>query len=209
MGRPVLLVDLDGTYVDTFPDLARAAGLAAEAHGLPIRLTLDAPPLRVAAGGGAAAMLRALTGLDELPAAATATMIDLYAADIAGRSRVFAGAESWAAHPVAVVTNKPLRLAARLLGRLFERPPLLCTPETAGAPKPAAAMMFEAVRRLGAEPADAVVVGDDPRDEAAAAAAGMRFVAAAWGYAPPETWAGRRDIAVLAAPRELLDLVAR
>ena len=209
MGRAVLLVDLDGTFVDTVPDLAPAALQAARAHGLPIRLAADAADLRTAAGGGAAAMLRALTGLSEPPAAAITAMIDAYAADIARYSRPFVGTESWLAYPLAVVTNKPLRLAARLMGRLFDRPPLLCTPETAGAAKPDGAMMFEAARHLGADPADVIVVGDDPRDEASAVAAGMRFVAAGWGYAPPEIWRDRRDIAVLQQPAALIDLVAR
>ncbi len=209
MGRSVLLVDLDGTFVDTVPDLAPAAVHAARLHGLPIHLTADAPALRMAAGGGAAAMLRALTGLAEPPADSVSAMIDQYATAIARYSLPFAGTEAWLDCPLAVVTNKPLRLAARLLGRLFERPPLLCTPETAGAPKPDPAMLLEAVRHLGADPADVIVVGDDPRDEAAAAAAGVRFVAAAWGYALPEVWRNRRDIRVLSHPSELMDVVVR
>lgn len=205
--RPALLVDLDGTFVDTFPDLVAAAVRTLHARGVEPVLAPGDPRVRQATGAGAGAVLRALSGIGEVPAAWVADMVDDYETRICELGGAFDGVEAWLDFPLAVVTNKPLRLAVRLLGRVFARPPLVCTPETAGVAKPDPAMLAEACRHLGVAPAAAWVIGDDPRDEAAAVAAGMRFWAADWGYAPPGTWSGRAADGVLRHPAELLDRI--
>ena len=185
-----VLFDLDGTLIDSAPDLAAAANAMRAARDL---AELPYPMLRRHAGSGARGMLAA--ALECTPGDADyETLRDeclrRYEATMPGCSRVFdpvlplldrldAARLRWG-----IVTNKAGRLAvpqATALG-LMPRAAVVvagdCTPHL----KPHPASLIEAARRLGVDPTRCVYVGDDLRDVQAARAAGMPVVAAAWGY---------------------------
>lgn len=216
--RPqALLFDLDGTLVDSAPDLAGTVNdmrLQCGHEALPYAL------LRPHAGSGARGMLGAGLGLspaDETYAERRDEFLHLYAQRLLRLTRCFDGVAELlqqlheAALPLAIVTNKALHLATPLVDGLLLRPPVQVliggdsTPHT----KPHPAPLLAACAALGVAPDACVYIGDDPRDMAAARAAGMAGWAAAWGYlgpgAPPEAWGAD---AVLDSPTAVLKRLA-
>ncbi len=208
----LLLFDLDGTLVDSARDLHAAAVALCTGLGL---TPPDFATFRECVSLGGAAMLRcASPGADDARVAELLPrFLALYDADIASRGGLFAGmAEVLAAVEAAgarwgVVTNKPGRLARRLLDALdlSTRCAVLIGGDTLPTRKPDPAPLREACRRCATDPQHAVYVGDDPRDVEAARAAGMPAIAAAWGYvgaAPPVAEWGAQ--AIVAQPIDLL-----
>ncbi len=208
-----VLFDLDGTLVDSAPDLAATANDMLHARD---RVAVPYALLRAHAGSGARGMLAAAFGIGPADAGYAALrdeFHDLYAQRMLVSAALFPGV----AHVLdmldarhmrwGIVTNKALRFAAPMctalgLGRRAEA--LIggdSTPHT----KPHPAPLLEAARRLQVAAAACVYVGDDLRDVQAGHAAGMRTLAAAWGYLGPNasltSW-NADD--VLAEPHELL-----
>jgi phosphoglycolate phosphatase len=188
-----LVFDLDGTLVDTAPDLINTLNFTLTRHGLPAVRFDAARPL---IGGGAKGMIeRALAaegrdctpaGVDELYSAFVAH----YAEHIADRSRVFPGVEpvlerlAAAGHRLAVCTNKLEWLAIRLLDTLglSQRFAAICGQDTFGIQKPNPKVFRATVMRAGGEPARAVMIGDSPTDVRTARAAAVPIVAVDFGY---------------------------
>ena len=186
------LFDLDGTLVDTAPDLLRALNhtLAARELG-PVDLALT----RHWVGHGVRAMLQAAfahhgqatdaAGLDAMQEAC----VDYYADHIADFSRPYAGVvkalETLAADaPLAVVTNKLAGLSERLLdalalSRYFQ---VVVGRDTAAKPKPHPAPALFACERIGCAPGAALFVGDSQTDVDCARAAGCAVVVYRHGY---------------------------
>ncbi len=213
-----LLFDLDGTLVDSAPDLAAAANRLRADHGLgPLPLAV----LRPHGGSGARGMLAA--GLGRHPGSEgydslRDRFLALYEEEMLRRVTPFAGVPALLATAryrglgLGIVTNKARRYAepiTQALGLMAEGMALVggdCTPHR----KPHPAPLLEAARRLGVEAAHCVYVGDDPRDIAAGRAAGMTTLAAAWGYlgveAPPQAWGADAVLADPAAVLNWLDL---
>ena len=213
--RPLaaVLFDLDGTLIDSAPDLAGTANAMRAARGLPAVPYAD---LRPHAGSGARGMLG--TAFNCAPGhAAYEPLRDefyaLYEQRMLHQTRMFDAVAPLLdvlcsrGLPWGIVTNKSLRFAqpqAVALGLLPRARALVggdSTPHT----KPHPAPLLEAARRLRVDPAHCAYVGDDLRDMQAARAAGMAAWAAAWGYLGPQAsvqgWGA--DI-VLAHPSELL-----
>lgn len=211
-----VLFDLDGTLVDSAPDLAGTANDMRVKRGLD---PLPYPQLRPHAGSGARGMLA--TAFSAVPGQAAYLPLrdefhDLYEERMLQSSCLFEAVPAlvlalqrrglaWG-----IVTNKSLRFALPLtqaFAPLAQVPVLIggdSTPHT----KPHPAPLLEAAKRLGLAPEDCVYVGDDPRDMQAARAAGMAGWAAAWGYlglhSPVEAWGAGR---VLSGPEELLQIL--
>lgn len=200
--RPVraVLFDLDGTLVDTAPDLIfalnemrRRRGLAEMEHG----------PLRAQASHGTQGLIRLGLGVDrDHPEfqGLRAEFLDIYVAHLTRGSRLFplmaealAGLEARKV-PWAVVTNKPAFLTEPLLDQLglLTRAGSVVSGDTCAQPKPHPAPVFHACAQLGVEPRECVYVGDAARDVEAATAAGMPALVALYGYLGeddrPETW---------------------
>jgi 2-phosphoglycolate phosphatase len=189
-----VLFDLDGTLIDSAPDLAAAANEMRGARGLP---PLPYERLRPHAGSGARGMLGA--ALERAPGqdgydGLREEFLQRYEARMLVLTRPFAtvlallDALDRHAVPWGIVTNKSLRLAepmALALGLLPRAAALIGGDSTAWT-KPHPAPLFEAARRLSLMPQACVYVGDDPRDMRAARAAGMGALAAAWGYLGPD-----------------------
>ncbi len=187
-----IVFDLDGTLVDTAPDLVRALNVVVEADGFPPTPITE---VRAMVGRGARALLRrayarAGTALPE-PAldGRVARFLAVYEADVAGLSRPFPGAEASldafarAGAACVIATNKPQRLTALLLDALgwggrFER---VLGADAASRKKPHAAHLIEAAGGAG-RIARAVMFGDSDVDVAAARAAGAPVAVLRHGY---------------------------
>ncbi|HUR40566.1 MAG TPA: phosphoglycolate phosphatase [Verrucomicrobiae bacterium] len=207
-----ILFDLDGTLVDTAPDLGYAANQVRAEVGLP---PLPEEQYRPVASAGARGLLK--VGLDLTPdhpefPARRESFLKHYRANLARGSRLFAGVDEVlrgyerAGIAWGVVTNKPQWLTDPLMAALALDQRAACViGQVDGQPvKPSPEPLLRACRALNFAPADCVYVGDDLRDVQAARAAGMPVVAAAWGYLgdaePIEQW---RADAVYQTPAEL------
>lgn len=185
-----VLFDLDGTLVDTAPDLGLAANLVREGLGLtPLPLSVYRP----VASEGARGLLRAgLQMTPEHPAypQLREQLLRHYRANLAAHSRLFEGLgallERLAARDVrwGVMTNKPSWLTEPLMRELalFERAACVISADQVPRAKPAPDGLLLALQRLDLPASDCIYVGDDARDVTAARAAGIRSVAASWGY---------------------------
>ena len=189
--RPAaVLFDLDGTLVDSAPDLAGAVNDLRAERGLgslPVRV------LRAEVGSGARGMLRLGFGLapDD---AGFADLRDAFLArydarktqetDVFPAMRPVLAALVDAGVPWGIVTNKASWLAEPLVAALpgLAASATLVCGDTAARAKPHPDPLLEAARRLGVAPSRCVYVGDDLRDVQAAHAAGMRAIVAHWGY---------------------------
>ena len=186
----LLLFDLDGTLIDSAPDLAAAANAMRVARGLE---ALPLAALRPMVGSGARGMVGTAFGVTPADAGFDALrqeFLERYEAGLLQHTAVFA-----AMAPVldrldaegrrwGIVTNKATRFSDPLVRALGLLPPaatLVCGDTTPHA-KPHPAPLLEAARRLDVPPGDCVYVGDDLRDVQAGRAAGMATVAVLWGY---------------------------
>lgn len=201
------LFDLDGTLIDTAPDLMRALNHALGKAGI---APVDDQLTRHWVGHGVRAMLRAAFahhGAQCSPArfdALEAACVDYYRAHIADYSKPYPAVvetlDALAEHAaLAVVTNKLAALSERLLDALnlrrFFR--VVVGRDTAANPKPAAEPALYACERLGVAPAEALFVGDSETDVACARAAGCPVVVYRHGYnqgVAPETLGADRVI---------------
>ncbi|MEO6409341.1 MAG: phosphoglycolate phosphatase [Burkholderiaceae bacterium] len=212
-----LLFDLDGTLVDSAPDLAGAGNEMRVARGL---AALPLAHFRPMVGSGARGMLG--RALDIGPDAANFItlrdeFLDRYERRMTQETRIFDGIPAVLGHldaariPWGIVTNKATRFAQPLvagLRGLAGAATLVCGDTTANA-KPHPQPLLEAARRLGVAPDRCVYVGDDSRDVQAGKAAGMMTIVAAWGYLgagePIEAW---QADAIAQSPTELLILLS-
>lgn len=190
--RPIgaVLFDLDGTLIDSAPDLAGAADDMRAARGLE-RLSLA--HFRPMVGAGARGMIGRAFGVvpgDADFAALRDEFLQRYEARMTRETTIFpemlpvidgldAAGVRWG-----IVTNKAGRYAEPLAAALglAQRAAVLIAGDTTPHSKPHPEPLFEAARRIGVEAPACVYVGDDLRDAQAGRAAGMRTVAAAWGY---------------------------
>lgn len=184
-----VLFDLDGTLVDSAPDLAAAANRVLADHQ---RAPVDYARLRsVVSKGGRAMLAVCFPDLDD-PAreALLPVFLRYYGERLADQSRLFDGVEALLAALEArglrwgIVTNKPEALARGVVAGFGwqARCAVLVGGDTLPTRKPDPAPLLLACRQLEVAPGDAIYVGDDLRDVQAARAAGMPSVAALWGY---------------------------
>lgn len=183
-----LLFDLDGTLVDTAPDLARATNALRAHHDLP---ALPYETIRAQVSNGGSALVTLALGLESDHAhhdAARSFLLDAYGQDVAAESRLFEGLAplitAWAEPPRAwgIVTNKPRAYAAPLIEALALTPGAFLCADDLPVKKPDPAPLWEAARRLGVTAEECWYIGDHRRDIEAARAAGMTAVAVGYGY---------------------------
>ncbi len=186
----VILFDLDGTLVDSAPDLGAAGNAVRTSCGLS---ALPLAQFRAMAGAGGRGMLQ--VGMNLRPEDAEyAQMSERFLTAFEARNnrdtRYFAGIEALLAAIVqrglawGVVTNKHTRFASVLRAQqslLQSAAAWVCGDTTAHA-KPHPAPLLEAARQVAVAPQRCWYVGDDARDMQAARAAGMVGIAAAYGY---------------------------
>jgi phosphoglycolate phosphatase len=185
-----VLFDLDGTLIDSAPDLGAAADKMRTDRGLP---SLPLERYRPMAGAGARGMLGIAFGITpEHPdfAAMREEFFHNYESCMTQRTYVFDGVaqliESLVDRNVAwgVVTNKSMRFTAPLTRcmPLFASARAVVGGDSTPHAKPHPAPLLEAARQVGVRPIECVYVGDDLRDMQAGRAAGMGTVAATYGY---------------------------
>ena len=189
-GIQAVLFDLDGTLIDSAPDLGAAADQMRVARGLP---SLPAEHYRPLAGAGARGMLGVAFGITpESPdfGALREEFFCNYEARMTQATYAFAGVAELLSRIEArgllwgVVTNKASRFTDPLTRSmpLFSGAKAVVSGDTTPHSKPHPAPLFEAASRLGLPPEACVYVGDDERDIVAGRAAGMKTVAALYGY---------------------------
>ena len=199
---PTLLLDLDGTLVDSVPDLAAALNRLMAARGL---APFAPPEVAAMVGDGAGALVRrAMAARGAEPDQdAPRSFLEDYGAHAAVLTTPYPGvvptlralgAEGWR---LAVCTNKPEAPARRLLAELgmLGLFAAVVGGDTVPARKPDPAHPLAVLARAGGAPEAAVVVGDHRNDVLAATGTGLPCIFAAWGYGPPEMAQGARATA--------------
>lgn len=209
----LVLFDLDGTLLDSAPDMHAAANILRAEHDLP---PLSLAEFRSHVSRGGRAMLEVSFPMldEEQRMQKLGPFLDLYERGLTSHGGPFAGIPElldaieadgarWG-----IVTNKPEYLAKQLLPLLGwqSRSAILIGGDTLPERKPHPLPLLHSARELGVAVEECVYVGDDRRDIDAARAAGMRSIVALWGYRvegdDPALWGG--DV-MLEQPADLLD----
>lgn len=188
-----VLFDLDGTLVDTAPDLARALNTLLHRHG---RTRLPYELIRPVASHGTPGLLGLGFGLssqDSAFAGLREEYLQLYENTGYQASQLFDGLAQILTYLEAhgqkwgVVTNKPRRFTEPLLDTLNLRHSAACivSGDSTTKPKPDPAPMYLACQIAAVSPPDCLYVGDAERDVIAAHAVNMPCAVAAWGYLGP------------------------
>ena len=195
------LFDLDGTLLDSAPDMLATVNRMRDARG---RAPLTLADIRPVVSRGARAM--ASVAFPELDAdgvlALVPEFLSVYGEELGRHGAPFDGVEAMlsaldaAGTRWGIVTNKPEALAARILPQLGwqDRCAVLVGGDTLAERKPHPLPLLHAADAMGLSPAACVYVGDDARDIVAARAAGMPSIVALWGYRladdDPVAWQG-------------------
>ncbi|THB71016.1 MAG: HAD family hydrolase [Gammaproteobacteria bacterium] len=211
-----VLFDLDGTLLDTAPDMVDAINI------LRSELGLDPKPYEhlrnTVSHGGAALIRKGLDIQDEHPEFQNYLdkFLNLYRQNIANKTNYFAGMEQvltkledsniqWG-----IVTNKPHWLTSELVGKLniSERTSCIVSGDTLEQRKPHPAPLLHACELLNVDPTKTIYVGDAQRDIEAGNNASMHTFIAMFGYIDeedhPEQW---NADGIINSPVEILDLI--
>lgn len=212
-----VLFDLDGTLIDSAPDLGAAVDQMRTDRGLP---SFPMARYRPMAGAGARGMLGEAFGIGpEHPdfASLREEFFMNYESRMTQHTTIFEGVPDLIDHILrrnlvwGVVTNKAARFTEPLTRaiNLFATAGTVISGDTASHPKPHPAPLLEAASRLLLRPEQCIYVGDDERDIVAGLAANMGTVAAAYGYlgakVDTKAWGAH---ATIKYPQELLQLLA-
>ena len=212
-----VLFDLDGTLIDSAPDLGAAVDKMRVDRGM---TSLPLAHYRHMAGAGARGMIALAFGYTpDHPdyEAMKEEFFRNYESCMTERTFAFEGVAQMIAALVAaklpwgVVTNKSKRFAEPLTQAmpLFKSSAVLICGDTTPHAKPHPEPLLEAARRLGLDPSACIYVGDDERDIVAGHAAQMKTVAATYGYlgaqGDVEKWQADAQIQ---SPSELASLIS-
>ncbi len=211
-----VLFDLDGTLVDTAPDLIACLNKALAVYGYPLAEVGKVTPY---ISYGAAAMIKASVGgsaNDSQQADILETALNFYQNNIAEHSQFFAGILDTLALiedeglKWGVVTNKRKRFTEPLMAALglTARAACIVSGDSTAYPKPHVEPMLTACRIAGVSPQQCVYIGDANHDIIAGNNAQMKTLAALYGYLKPddqpETWGAD---ALIASPGHLSDWI--
>ena len=211
-----IFFDLDGTLADTAPDLVAAANQLLIARNL---APMQYEVLRPRASAGARGLIRGAFGIDTdhpdfIPL--RDEFFSNYEKALLVNSVIFDGVDHLLDHldsaklPWGIVTNKSERFTnplTELMG-LRQRAVSTVSGDTTPHSKPHPEPILHAARLANIDPTKSVYVGDDIRDIVAGKAAGMKTIAAAYGYCgceePPEAWGADY---LVRHPKELLEII--
>lgn len=208
--------DLDGTLLDTAPDLAFALNAVRAERGL---APLPYEHIRQRVSDGSYGLIEAGFGLGRAdPGGETlrARLLEIYAANLARETRLFPGMDEVLRYlerhlvPWGIVTNKPGALTTPLVTAmgLHTRSCCVVSGDSLAVRKPHPQPLLHAAGLAGVDAATALYVGDAPRDVQAARAAGMAVLIVAFGYfgrdADPAGWEAD---AVIETPAQILEWV--
>lgn len=213
MNISTFLFDLDGTLLDSAPDLADAANHLREVRGLE---PLPYEVLRKTASSGARGLLKAAFGINPADPGyleLANELLDYYEAHMTEKSRLFPGIPellcqienkklAWG-----IVTNKHTRFVKPLVGFYKLHPAVVICGDTLSVAKPHPEPILFALKSINAAADKAIYVGDDKRDITAANEAHVYSVAAQWGYlGSPEPVSEWGASLIVRKPSELLDI---
>ncbi len=208
--------DLDGTLIDTAPDMGGALNLMLRAHG---RNPIAQSDYRHLVSDGSRALTRLGFGEpanDDEHAARVAEFLNHYSQCLADASALFAGVESLLntlsdrGIAVGIVTNKPGAFTEPLLQKmgLRDRFASVVSGDTIAKRKPDPEPILHAALEARVDPECCLYVGDAERDIVAGNAAGMRTLAVEWGYFPADTvLSAWQPDGVVSTPAEILNWV--
>jgi len=194
--KPVkmVLIDVDGTLVDSVPDLAFCVDEMMKALGMPLR---GEASVRNWVGNGVERLVRrALTDSldgepdDALFAKAYPIFLDLYADNTSKRSMLYPGVREGvdylkaSGYQLGCVTNKAAQFTEPLLKDLgvYDEFGIVVSGDTLPQKKPDPAPLLHAAKHFGVEPKDALMLGDSVSDVKAARAAGFQIICMSYGY---------------------------
>ena len=187
-----VLFDLDGTLLDTAPDLAYALNQVLIEEGLEV---LDYQTIRPMVSYGSPGLMK-LAFQDTLSQAEydriRQNLLDIYQNNLAVKTQLFPGMEDVLSNIESlnlgwgVVTNKPRWLTQPLLQQLnlFDRAVSIVSGDDVTHQKPHPESLYLACQQADLKPEHCVYIGDAERDIAAGRHAGMRTLAACYGYIP-------------------------
>ncbi len=192
MTKHALLFDLDGTLVDSLPDIHASANYIRGHYGLP---SLSQDEVKTMVGDGLHKLLERALELDPEQAnsqrfqEALGLYREHHAQQCIKLVQPYPGVrqhlQRWAqaGHPMAVVTNKPTVFASKIIHHLAlqEYLPVIIGGDTLPEKKPHPAPLLHAMQQLGS-PKQGIMVGDSVSDIRAGKAAGLRTVAVTFGY---------------------------
>ena len=212
-----IFFDLDGTLIDSAPDLGAAADKMRTDRGMP---SLPLADYRHMAGAGARGMLKVGFGVTPDHAdydTLREEFFQNYEKNLTERTYAFDGVAAMLgvladkAIIWGVVTNKSCRFTDPLVRQmpLLHGAAAVVSGDTTPHAKPHPAPLLEAARMAGVAPASCWYVGDDKRDMDAAHAAGMLSVAAAWGYIGEHALESWGAVAVAHQPADLLAMLGK
>jgi len=212
-----VLFDLDGTLVDTAPDLILCLNNALSSHGI---TSVADDKIKPFISFGAVAMINESLNQsisEALRADILETMLDLYQINIADHTVFFKGmSETLDAIEAqglkwGVVTNKRERFTKPLMDalRLTDRAACIISGDTTANPKPHVEPMLAACKKAAVKPQECVYIGDASHDITAGKNAHMKTLAAIYGYLKPgdtpETWGAD---ALIESPEQLATRIA-
>ncbi|MBI2833694.1 MAG: HAD-IA family hydrolase [Acidobacteria bacterium] len=208
MPRPLIVFDLDGTLVNSRRDLAQSTNVLLETYGAS---RLDEPVIGRMVGEGVGMLLkRAFTAarFESVPTDAMQRFLEIYDGRLLNHTRPYPGIpealQSLQSHArLAVLTNKPLGAAARILDRLGLASPFADVVGGDGPHprKPDPGGLLWLIKRAGTDRVRAVLVGDSGIDLATARNAGVRVCLATYGFGWEEGLRGRLGPADLTVDR--------
>ncbi len=192
---PLVVFDLDGTLVDSAPDLVNSLNVILEREGIP---AFPVEQARKFVGRGGRMMIR--QGLEAARAQVSdgrleemfAAFLAHYEDHLSVKTRFYPGAEaaldrlSADGHGLAICTNKFEKPSKMLIGDLgaTSRFRAICGQDTFAVYKPNPAMLRLTIEKAGGDPTRAIMVGDTSTDIETAKAAGLPVIAVDFGYAP-------------------------
>lgn len=189
----LILFDLDGTLIDSAPDIAAATNELLKHHGFE-PLTLN--DVRSMIGNGVKKLVErafkksGIELVDSSLSSRTDEMMEIYAANLTKLTTEMAGAEVLLRQlkaenrKTAVVTNKPEKFSREIIGHFCWETLLdaVVGGDTCVTRKPDPEMLFHACEQAGLEPTEAIMVGDSPADIKSAQNADIRSIAVRGGY---------------------------
>lgn len=217
MDAQALLLDLDGTLIDTAIDLVESLQILRQRHGLSRINYNDARP---AVPNGSAALIKA--GFpdetsEQIKEALRLELLTIYQVQMLEHPDLFDGLDQalqdWEAtgKPWGIVTNKPRFLTEPLLQhiRIQQRIDVLICGDDLAERKPKPLPLLAAAKQLNLKPEQCVYLGDDARDVIACRAANMPVITAAYDWLPegenPKDWNADK---LIHHPAELLNAIA-
>jgi 2-phosphoglycolate phosphatase len=217
MSLLAVLFDLDGTLLDTAPDMVGALDALRRENG---QAPLPFDEARASVSHGSARLVR--LGFPDADVGRLAALqrryLEIYSGELCAKTRLFPGmdavlAELTARHlALGIVTNKPAWLTEPLLKQLGLREQFACviSGDSLSERKPHPMPLLHAAKLAGAAPQECLYVGDAERDVQAARAAGMQSLVATYGYlAEGENWRAWGGDGAIAAPADLIGWVGR